>query len=268
VLTAQDREERNQMLVNILNKPAISYKKDFENIGNIIKSWALQRLIEAKGREQNEMMQNMDKKLQDTFHFLNVLNVTKVNDSMIKGMNELLVVQKHTKDSQLKVLEFIQKKANQELPLGAILNSLDTLLNDKSIDDNLETLKEFLKDEILRSIEIMARLILENKTNETTEESSTYDPNVSSNVSNRIDFVYNVIMQEMRNSLSIQTQIKNNQEKGFTTLTDNITEGNRSITKLFESFYQTIQGDIREHWIPKKKVSITVIMILFHNLIS
>jgi hypothetical protein len=39
-ITAQDKEERNQMLVNILNKPATSYKKDFENIGNMIKSWA------------------------------------------------------------------------------------------------------------------------------------------------------------------------------------------------------------------------------------
>jgi hypothetical protein len=33
---------------------------------------------------------------------------------MIKGMNELLIMQKNVKEDQIKVLEFVQKKVDQE----------------------------------------------------------------------------------------------------------------------------------------------------------
>jgi hypothetical protein len=61
-LSVQDKEDRNQMLKSILNKPTTSYKKNFENIGNLINSWAPQKLIDAKCSEQNELIQAWNKR--------------------------------------------------------------------------------------------------------------------------------------------------------------------------------------------------------------
>jgi hypothetical protein len=104
------------------------------------------------------------------------------------------------------------------------------------MDDNLEALRESLKKEILRSSEILAGLILDSNTNPSvsSRELPTYDPNLSSNVTNGIDFVYNIIMKEMGNTINIQAQIKNYQEKSFNTLTNSISEGNRSMAELLE----------------------------------
>jgi hypothetical protein len=75
----------------------------------LMKKLASHNLIESKSKERGELLQSMDKKLQDKFDILNALGNTQVNNGMIQRMNELLVTQRQAKEDQIKIWKFIQE---------------------------------------------------------------------------------------------------------------------------------------------------------------
>jgi hypothetical protein len=65
-----DRKDKNQQLLNLCNKPVIIYKKDFENISNLIKNLAPHQLIEIKFNEQMEGINTISKTMQNMTNIL------------------------------------------------------------------------------------------------------------------------------------------------------------------------------------------------------
>jgi hypothetical protein len=64
------------------------------------------------------------------------------------------------------------------------------LLKNRRIDENLEAMWEFLRNEILRSTENLAKIILCNKIKTNEESGTVINPEWSSNICNRIDYVH------------------------------------------------------------------------------
>jgi hypothetical protein len=161
-------------------------------------------------------------------------------------MNDLLNLQKDTKENQLILLEYIQMSKNQNLPLGTVINAIDALRNDEHMEDKLGRDKEYLKEEISKSIEILANLILNDEANRDVTTQAPIGTEVSVNLSNRIDLFYNAIMQEIRSFGNIQSQIKDGQERILTASMEHVSEGNKLVSGLLEALYQALQKDMGE----------------------
>jgi pyruvate dehydrogenase complex dehydrogenase (E1) component len=87
-------------MMNILNKLAIRYEKNFESFGNLIKSYAPHQIIESKNKEQIESIMLMDKTMKGKFNTLKSWGITEVNKNILQKINELTSIQKQVKDDQ------------------------------------------------------------------------------------------------------------------------------------------------------------------------
>jgi hypothetical protein len=70
--------------LNIFNKPVIRYGKNFENIVNLIKSFAPPQTIESKSKEQMEAIKLIDKTVQYAFNELKSRGFTEFSSNIMK----------------------------------------------------------------------------------------------------------------------------------------------------------------------------------------
>jgi hypothetical protein len=234
----------------------MNYKRDFEGIGTLIRNFAPHKLIDTKRKEQIELMQTMDKKLQDVFDTLNAMGITEANGEMFRRLNEVMISQKQAKEDQLKILEFIQSNTDQDNRwLETISSDIDKLLIDGRLSEDIGTLKRYLSDEITRSREEVTKLLNEQDTNERLIDLSATCINSNNSLTNKItqsqaliesklQSLNTVIKQEFGKCQTDHKTLKENQDKIFITQTDNWSKGITYISGFLKSIHEILQEKV------------------------
>jgi hypothetical protein len=126
----------------IENKPSM---EDLDNISKLIRSPSAINLLELRSKEQLEVVQSVNKTIQDTLETLNSLGIMKMKKSTLQSINELIMAQKRIKEDQIKVLKSIQENANREsLSLKQIKEYLKEKLESTKFKEDLEAQKKLI----------------------------------------------------------------------------------------------------------------------------